>query len=74
MKLFFYYKDPDCIWFRLGRNGYGLSIKRTEMLFSERYGNRKYLKLPFGWRLALVKPFGKAKKSEDSFLKKGSYE
>lgn len=67
MELFSYYKDSDCMWFRFGRNGYGASIKRTEMLFSERYGYRKYLKLPFGWRLTLLKPLEKRKSPKTHF-------
>lgn len=56
MKLVPYYISSDVRWFRFGRNGYGLSLKRTSMLFSERNGYDKYLKLPFGWRLKLLKP------------------
>lgn len=41
---------------RMSLNGYGLSLKRTQLLFSERYGYKKYFKLPFGWRLMVLKP------------------
>lgn len=55
MRLFSYYKSADCFWIRFGQSGYGLNFKRYPMLFSER-NNSKYLKLPLGWRLALLKP------------------
>lgn len=42
------------IWFRLGKRG--IAFKRTPLPFSERNGFRKYLKLPFGWRVVYLTP------------------
>ncbi len=41
-------------WFRFGRKGFGLCVKNTEPLFSERYGYIRTLKLGFGWRLQFI--------------------
>ena len=46
----------ELIWVRVGGRGYGLAIKKTPILFSERYGYVKYWRLPFGWRLVILKP------------------
>jgi hypothetical protein len=53
MRLFSYYKDEEGFWFRFGLRGPGLSFRNRnyEMLFSERNGYRKSLKLPYGWRV-----------------------
>ena len=56
MKLFSCHISSDTIWIRIPAHGYGLTIKKTDLLFSERNGYKKYLKLPFGWRLSLLKP------------------
>lgn len=53
--MFQYYISPDCMWFRLF--DHGLNLKRTPMLFSERSGITKSIKLPFGWRLTKLKPY-----------------
>jgi hypothetical protein len=41
-------------WIRFGMYGVGFSIARTPMLFSERMGHKKYIRLPFGWRLSYM--------------------
>jgi len=56
----FYRNEPDGLglhsglWFRVF--GYGLNIRNTVKLFSERYGYRKSLPLPFGYRVSILKP------------------
>lgn len=50
------YKSKDVIWFRV--LGYGLSIKRTPMLFSERNKYKRTIRLGFGWRLSVLKKKG----------------
>jgi len=52
-----YYISRDLIWFRFGKRERGFSIKRTELMFSERYGYTRFVSLPFGWRLVFLKPF-----------------
>lgn len=44
----------DVIWIRVVFFNWGLAFKRTPLLFSERNGYKKYLKLPFGWRLIIL--------------------
>lgn len=39
---------------RIPSKGHGLCLTRSIMLFSERMGHTKYLKLPFGWRLKFL--------------------
>ena len=45
----------DTIWVRLFFGGYGLCIKKTPKLFSERYGYTKSIPLLFGWRVGFLK-------------------
>lgn len=54
-KIIFGSISRGCIWFRLGRRGRGVVFKKSELLFSERYGITWYLKLPFGWRMNLLR-------------------
>jgi len=42
-------------WFRIFW-GYGLHFTNGMKLFSERNGYEKRLKLPFGWRVKIIKP------------------
>jgi len=42
------------IWIRIF-NSKALVILNSPMIFSERYGVSRYLKLPFGYRVKLVK-------------------
>lgn len=51
----FYREDPVSkgMWFRLF--GYGLHFTNSMLLFSERNGHTKYLKLPFGFRVRFLK-------------------
>ena len=52
-KLLSRHSDPECYWFRI--YGYGLAIKSSSLIFSERYGHRKYWKIPFSkWRVSLL--------------------
>lgn len=51
-----YYLSSKVCWIRISSDGYGLSLKNTRLLFSEKYGYRKSLKLPFGWRLMIIRP------------------
>jgi hypothetical protein len=44
----------DLVWLRLWENGYGLCVKRTSTLFSERYGYQKTYRIGFGWRLNVL--------------------
>jgi hypothetical protein len=48
-------KTRELVWVRFRWGHYGISIKKTPKLFSERYGYVKYLPLPFGWRLQVLK-------------------
>ena len=41
-------------WFRFGQKGFGLALTCSRPLFSERNGNRKSLKIGFGWRIRFV--------------------
>jgi len=41
------------LWFRFF--GRGLTFTRGTLLFSERYGYQKYLKLGFGWRVKYLR-------------------
>jgi hypothetical protein len=49
------YISGKLLWFRLWATRYGVCVKRTPMLFSERSGLRKTYRLGFGWRLILLK-------------------
>jgi hypothetical protein len=49
-----YYLSRDVIWIR-PFGGRGIALKRTRLLFSERSGDTKYLRLPFGWRAIWLK-------------------
>ena len=50
------YVSCDLLWCRLWDNGYGLCVKRTPPLFSERYGYSKTYRIGFGWRLVFLRP------------------
>jgi hypothetical protein len=54
-KIIYGWNSKDVHWFRLSRLNYGLCLKRTKKLFSERYGYTKYMSLPFGWRITILK-------------------
>lgn len=44
------------LWVRFPAFGHGgFQFKRTPLLFSERYGYRRYIPLPFGWRFLLLR-------------------
>lgn len=45
----------DLIWIRMQKVGWGISIKKTEKLFSERNGYVKSLPIGFGWRITILK-------------------
>jgi len=47
--------SSNLVWIRVAGLGYGLAIKKTPMLFSERNGLVKHLPLPFGWRAVFLK-------------------
>jgi hypothetical protein len=51
------YISRNLVWCRLWSNGYGLCVKRTPPLFSERNGYRRTYRLGFGWRLEWLKPW-----------------
>jgi hypothetical protein len=40
-------------WFRVF--GKGLHFSNGHLTFSERYGYNKFMKLPFGWRVSVIK-------------------
>jgi len=44
----------NAMWIRIKYKKYGIHIKRSPPLFSERYGLVKYHKLLFGWRFRLL--------------------
>ncbi len=46
------------MWFRIGKKGWGLSFSKAPLLFSERYGYTWYLRLPFGYKMNILKPSG----------------
>jgi hypothetical protein len=46
------------VWVRLKWLKYGLEIKKTPLLFSERHGYTNYVNLFFGWRLVFLKERG----------------
>jgi hypothetical protein len=48
------YMSSDVVWLRLWEHGYGICLKRTPLLFSERYGYRKTYKIGFGWRVSFL--------------------
>lgn len=50
--------SSNLVWIRVAGLNYGLAIKKTEMIFSERIGHAKYLSLPFGWRITALKAKG----------------
>jgi hypothetical protein len=52
---FYGFIGSKCIWIRVKYLNYGLEIKSTKPLFSERNGYVKSIKLIFGWRLAFLK-------------------
>lgn len=55
-KLFSFHKSNGYLWFRIF--GYGLhfkNYKKTGLLFSERYGYVKTLKI-FNWSIKILKP------------------
>jgi hypothetical protein len=54
-KILYGHISKDVIWFRIGGINRGVSIKRTPMLFSEKFGSTKTTPLPFGWRLLALK-------------------
>lgn len=41
--------DSTGAWVRLF--GRGLTVTKGTLLFSERYGHQKYLRIGFGWRI-----------------------
>jgi len=45
----------NLIWIRLRWAGWGIAIKRTPKLFSERYGYVKSIPLFCGWRIGILK-------------------
>lgn len=55
MKVISYHFTKTSFWVRI--LGIGISVSKEPMLFSMRNGYKKYLKLPFGWRISyLPKP------------------
>jgi hypothetical protein len=48
------YFSKNLIWVRFGVNSAGFKLSRTRLLFSERNGYKKYIKLPFGWRVSFL--------------------
>jgi hypothetical protein len=49
------YISRDLAWLRLWASGYGLCVKRTTPIFSERSGLQKTYPIGFGWRLRFLK-------------------
>ena len=49
------YLSNDLKWIRIRWLNYGIAIKKTPLLFSERNLYTWYLPLPFGWRLTILK-------------------
>ena len=45
----------DLIWIRFCFGHWGIAVKRTPKLFSERYGYTKTIPLPRGWRIGFLK-------------------
>jgi len=45
----------NLIWIRFFLGHWGICIKRTPLVFSERYGYKKYIPLPGGWRIGFLK-------------------
>ncbi len=50
---FYFYADKNCFALRLF--GWGVQLKNTKPLFSERNGYVKTYWLPFGWRSRFLK-------------------
>lgn len=50
MNVLSYHFTKTSFWIRIF--GRGVSISKEPMLFSMRIGKKKYLKLPFGWRVS----------------------
>ena len=57
-KLIYGFTSKNFKWIRIGWIKYGIVLKKTPLLFSERYGYTKYLKLPFCWRIEILKANG----------------
>lgn len=53
-KIFYGMIAKDSIWVRIFGLNCGISLTKTPLLFSERYGYRKYIKI-FGWRIHWLK-------------------
>ena len=52
-KLLSRHSDPECCWFRV--YGYGLAIKSSPPIFSERVGKQKAWKIPWTkWRVLVL--------------------
>ena len=49
------YVFGNIIWVRIPKMGYGLCFKKGPLIFSERMGLTKYLKLWRDWRVILLR-------------------
>lgn len=47
--------DRNGLWLWFRPFGRGVAVTNGPLLFSERYGYAKFLRLPFGWRAKLLK-------------------
>lgn len=57
-KILYGFTSKELIWVRVAGVKYGVAIKRTRLTFSERNGHTRYLRLPFGWRLEVLRAKG----------------
>lgn len=48
----------DFVWIRIAWLKYGIAIKKTPKLYSEREGYKKSVPLPGGWRIMILKAKG----------------
>ena len=50
-KIIYGYYNKTVFWIRFYHFNFGFVITKNKMLFSERMGIIKYIKLPFGYRM-----------------------
>uniref|UniRef100_A0A6M3IIQ7 Uncharacterized protein n=1 Tax=viral metagenome TaxID=1070528 RepID=A0A6M3IIQ7_9ZZZZ len=53
--IFYGFISVRLIWIRIMFFNHGISLDKTPLRFSERYGYHKYLRLPYGWRISILK-------------------
>lgn len=57
-KLMYGFVHHNLVWIRFGYFDWGIELTCKSKLFSERYGHKRYLPLPFRWRITILKAKG----------------